>query len=166
MSLFATVDPGLNGTGWAIWSQVKSSGQHPLASGVIHDKREGGSDWFPSGVHIVDRLIAQLENEDFFEQPDGRSEVIIEYPGYWEGSPVSQTSARSGSLIKLACLVGMMADRCSVYRCRVTFITPQQWKGNLPKGIIHKEILKRLGTKYREHEADAIGMGLYIKGAF
>ena len=162
MGLFITIDPGLNGTGWAIWSQVPKSKCVPISTGVMH-RADTKSDWFDAGLHLTNMLIGVLDDNDCLRGRE-RTEAFIEYPGYWEGSPVSQTSARSGSLVKLACLVGMFADRLTISGCRVTFITPQQWKGNLPKEIIHKEIFKRIGKRYREHEADAVGMGLYMKG--
>lgn len=46
------------------------------------------------------------------------------------------------------------------------FITPEEWKGQLPKKVVLARLAKAFGKdrKFRDHEADAVGMGLAAQG--
>lgn len=90
--------------------------------------------------------------------------VKIEGTEMWSGSLTSQTSAASGDLFKLAYMAGAYYTICAFACIRAQIIPAQAWKGQLPKAAVHDRIHRRLGLRYPEHTADAVGMYLSHMG--
>ena len=95
--------------------------------------------------------------------------MVFEFPELFSGNAKSQASAGRGDLFKLTYLLGGLADRAREYTGRLPILmTPQEWKGQLPKDIVIKRIEKAFGPEYasqiNDHEGDAIGMGLAAQG--
>ena len=91
-----------------------------------------------------------------------------EEPQFFEGGRGIVT-ARGGSLVKLCLLAGMIAGRLSVTMHTVRLVPVRDWKGSCPKDVMEPRILRKLkgwnpvtGTT---HELDAVGLGMYIRGA-
>lgn len=158
------VDPGLGGTGWAFFPIVKTNATNapklPESSGVIHaqDKRTGERCWQSCASEIVHAFSGTLAAL----RPDL---IVLEYPELWSGSATSHASAASGDLFKLAFLTGQLAMAAwSVMAALPILITPAEWKGQLNKTIV-LERLADYGIKAKNHEGDAIGMGIAAQGA-
>ncbi len=157
------VDPGIMGTGCAYWEKIIRSKKKKMADAPKVSFRLNPKDrkipwqlrsdaicaWF---CGIVDHLSPKI--------------IVIEFPELWSSSAASQASAGRGDLFKLTYLVGAFGEICrQVTNGRPVLISPAKWKGQLTKKAVHARIKRALGgTKYPEHIADAVGMGLAVQG--
>jgi len=159
------VDPGLGGTGWAYfdWLMKKSrKPEPPTATGVIHSPT---SERWDNRVWSVCREFAGVLSA---VNPE---EVVLEMSALWSGSAKSYASATHhakgevADLFKLTFLIGGLASVAREYTNKIpTLISPQDWKGQLPKNVVISRLESAFGKKYRDHEADAVGMGLAAQG--
>lgn len=151
-----TVDPGLLGTGYAVWGSVDA----PLHSGVLK---------VPSGLskklYWTDRcfFLADKFRTLLLELTVPYSEIYIEYPKFFQ-SATGLASAGSGDVFKLTFLVGVLAQTVRENDRIFKELPVNIWKGNLPKEVIIGRIKQRLGVEYGNHVADAVGMGLFLRG--
>jgi hypothetical protein len=149
------VDPSLNSLGWASWFTEKSLRTGlPTDVGLLKAKRSKGlvgrSIWLGDQLHTI---------------IDGRECVIVcEMPAY-HGSMMGWAA---GDLQKLVFLVGALAGYFN--RLRFVPVTPNEWKGQLPKKVVINRLIKRFGpgaTRHWEKDVwDAVGIGLYHLGKF
>lgn len=159
------VDSGLIGTGWAFWEEmrlnVSSVMAYPTATGVIRSKEK--SDWQDKVVQVCDGFEKLLM--DYMVE-----HVCIEMPEYWTSSAKSFASMSKGDSLKLMYLVGAFAQICETFTQEPPVcIVPAAWKGQLPKKVVIRRIQNRFrneADKIRDHEADAVGMGLSAQGLF
>lgn len=107
---------------------------------------------------------------DCGKTPNGRDlppadEVVIERPVIRKRHP------RPDDILKLAMLAAAIGERYT--RAKVTFVKPEEWKGQLPKGVCWHRACKALapdeldaarGTDHNTH--DAIALGLSHLGRF
>jgi Holliday junction resolvasome RuvABC endonuclease subunit len=146
------VDPGLGGTGWAVFH-----GPIPTEYGVIRGKAKH---WTASAHDIADEFATLLRTRKI-------KEVTIEFPSLWT-SGKSMASGVRGDLFKLTYLIGCLGTKTvEITKATPVFISPLGWKGQLPKEIVVKRIerqLPGLTGKIPNHAADAIGMGLSAQG--
>ena len=148
------VDPGLGGTGWA---SFPIPGGAPNCFGVL---RGGKGPWETQAHDICQGFIGVLNAL----RPKA---VVMEFPTLWSGDMKSFTSASRGDLFKLSYLIGGLAE--AAWECcpqHPKLITPQEWKGQLPKEVVIKRILREWPDleKIPNHAADAVGMGLAAQG--
>lgn len=144
---FMTVDPGLGGTGWALF---ESFDKPPSHYGVLEDRK---GKWVDRARRIANDFGGLVRG---FENPA----VIIEWPGFWGGSVKSFASMERGDLFKLCFLIGNMSAWCEN---PPHLISPQVWKGQLSKEAVKNRIIRAYGAEWKEvgdHIADAIGIGL------
>lgn len=149
-----TVDPGLTGTGWAVWDKNWELIDH----GVIKAK----SNLTPQ----QDRkqiLSSRLHTQIAIFSPEI---MYIEYPAKFSSVKGDMVAGR-GDLVKLAQLVGYFHAYFNAKGLRTLDVTVNEWKGQMPKEAVMRRI-KRLLPKVRphSHDYDAIGLGLYLKGVF
>ena len=155
------IDPGLGGTGWAYFSShscCSETPELPNAYGVLRGHAK--ETWIQQSNTIRHAFSFLLEKYT-------ARQCVIEFPCLWSGSGLSQASASRGDLFKLAYLCGSLAAMCGIRGVRVELPSPQDWKGQLPKDVVIKRILRFFpeGTIIKDHEADAIGMGIAAQGA-
>lgn len=93
--------------------------------------------------------------------------VIVEIPTSRGGN----TPASVDSLITLAITAGRVIGRYEELGQRVRTVTPNQWKGSVPKAIHHKRIKARLTSEELAllvgasgDMIDAVGIGLWDLG--
>lgn len=170
MKRLLAVDPGLNGTGWAMWDASVNK-DRPVRTGVIMPPRNA-----TLGVRmqvILEHLNVAAEERIRIPRTDDESiadawytHLVVEMPAFQSGATRSM-GWQTGDLQKLTLLVGYLVhDHWS----RVTLITPAQWKGQLPKAVVQRRIEKRLGPKacdrlgIKTHAWDAVGIGMHIRG--
>jgi hypothetical protein len=164
------VDPGLGGTGWAFWSQLstkpkKNHESHPASTGVLKiPKGEWEGSWIAHAAGVAASfagLLAAMRPQI----------VVLEQPGLWSGNATSHASAatgkegETGDLFKLAYLVGQLAlltKQCT--GVLPILVQPYEWKGQLSKDLVF-ERLAAMGIEAKDHEADAVGMGMAAQGA-
>lgn len=149
-----TIDPGMN-TGWAMWQY----GDEPISTGVFRQAKfknkvlplraQLNSLWEQFGM-----LMLQL-------RPD---EVIIESAGFWPGASKSHAALFSGDLTKMLLLIGGYCHKASSVRIPWELVEPSKWKGQLTETALHARIERRIGKTFRQHEQEAVGIGLWRRG--
>lgn len=146
-----TVDPGVQGTGLVAWEHGL-----PIAAKAVVPKGHGP--WLERAQQVVTSFRA------FLLCIPARVAVAIEDQSIWEGSAVARTAALRGDIIRLAQLTGMLMQVALQQGATVRLVGVREWKGQLPKAAVHSRIKRILGQRYPEHVADAVGMGLYLRG--
>ncbi len=167
---FFTIDPGLTGTGWALWSgKTFDKVVPPIASGGMTPswKNPEGDElpWQYCVAQFAHRIVFDLRKR-FNKREVGL--FYIEEPAFMEGGK-GMVTARSGGLLKLMSLYGAILGAASGPGCfQVVPVRVAEWKGQTPKDIIARRVMKRLPnlqlTTKASHEMDAVGIGLYLKG--
>lgn len=145
-----SIDPGLNGTGYAIWDKKWNL----LDNGVIifSDRYE-----LETRINLYSSAVRNLVLKNHCKF------LYIEYPAFFNTVKGSVT-ASGGGLVKLSVLIGAICGRS---RILYEFVPVVKWKGQLPKKVVEnriKGILPKVNAK--SHDWDAIGIGLYKKGVF
>jgi len=157
------VDPGLGGTGWALFESISTGDKKleaPVLTGVIEAPRN--EKWDNRVWSVCSSFGGVLASAM-------TANVVIEFPVLFSGHAKSQSSAARGDLFKLTYLVGGIAQVARQATGNLPIlITPSEWKGQLPKDVVIARIKKAYGKKAdeftKDHEADAVGMGLALQG--
>lgn len=159
-----TIDPGVSGTGFAIWEGVKQN-MVLVDCGNIYacsDLKE----WDNKVKSICETLRFRL----FY--PYTFNDVYIEMPQKFQGVSGDMV-ANSGDLVKLTLCAGFIAGYiyANYDDLPLEFIPVNIWKGQLSKDVVKRRVIKKLGDTYntskiKSHSFDAIGLGLYVKGVF
>ncbi len=146
--MMITIDPGMTGTGWAIWDNGRLQ-----RYGVITPPKN--FKWQDKCLCVVKQLRA------LGWTMEGRQEAYVEQPALMGGAK-GDVTARSGGLVKLTLLVGMIMNELDAKGVEV-----RDWKGQLPKEVVEKRVRELLPKcKAKSHAIDAVGIGLYILGRF
>lgn len=160
-----SVDPGISGTGFAVWHWDETWEQlvPPVQVGNLYpkyDKEFEDSEWrwLAGALNLSEQLVRVQRSWNCVR-------VFMEFPSYFK-SMGGQTTANSGALVKLSVLVGILAGTLK----EVNLVHVNDWKGQLPKVLVKHRIQRRLGEsackQFRAHMWDAVGIGLYMKGHF
>ena len=168
-----TVDPGFDGTGWAYWSKLRQdeefehtmrgTGIHPRETGVVKlSKADGEKHWMTRAVMISSQFGAKLQ--ELVPKEGARATVMVELPEFYSGSAVSHAASVKGDLTILTALSGMILRVAWDCGWNAGALSPTEWKGQMNKKALKARIGRTLGTVYRNHEADAVGMGLHLAG--
>ena len=116
------------------------------------------------GVHFTYRHCLILF-PDIYIYP--KEKIIIENVELFGGSSISHASAVKGDLFKLSMEIGALINDFRKKGCEVYLVSPRTWKGQLnytQLRFILKEKFKI--TVKNDHEASAIGIGLWALGRF
>lgn len=148
------IDPGISGTGYAVWEKeffsiYAASGVQPKHYGLIH------------------KIDVEVQLKEFKELIKMLSpcKVYIEDAAFMTGSVKGQAAARTGSVVKLAQYIGRLQQICADLDCEAELISVMKWKGTLPKKVVWDRIFKVLpDLKAKSHALDAIGLGLWKMG--
>ncbi len=143
---FMAVDPGVN-TGWAYWW---GNTIIPRNTGVFRA---------PSPKNGLENRLRFMFNKYTNLMTIYRPAfVVIEGTEDW-GSAKSRVSSLSGALQLLSWLVGGYAALSPAFIIKM----PREWKGGLNDRALELRIARALGQTpgvYREHEQEAVGLGL------
>jgi len=104
-----------------------------------------------------------LTCKSFFKLIDRPCLVFTEKPEFWE-THKGMTAAKTESLFKLIYIYGRLHEVLISLGYTPVGILAKEWKGQLPKKIMKNRVERITGKKYTEDEADAVGIGLYLKG--
>jgi hypothetical protein len=143
-----SIDPGLGGTGWALWTHAKA----PDAVGVRCEE-------------LANKLIFTVDEHAVMRDS---TFVYLEMPQHMGGR--KGIAAQAGSVYVLTFLVGYLAAR--LRPCQVIVVNPGEWKGQLPKDVVQRRIERIIGKRKCEdlgiktHAWDAVGIGLHALGRF
>ena len=145
-----SIDPGVSGTGYAIWTDdgvLKEWGNiYPDAADQTFDTRARS---ITKKLRVI-ALRCKI------------SDCYIELPAL-HSSEGGAVTARSGALVKLAFMVGMVY---SMFQ-KSHLIPVADWKGSLPKEVVASRVRKQFpGKAIVNHSVDAVGIGLYVTGRF
>lgn len=147
---FLCVDPSVRNVGHAIFAKDEKSA-FLCSFGVFHPKS-------------IDWRARALEVRDFVRETArgaGVSEIYVEEPHHYDGGK-GTVARNSGSILKLMLVVGAVLGGCSDSETNVTLISVQTWKGNLPKEITQKRVLRAWGVSGDHNAIDAVGIGDYL----
>ena len=135
MSKWFTIDPGVD-LGWAEFKKNRL-----VNWGTI----------YAQGATLEDKIFDILDEVRFLEYAD---KVFIEWPSF------QNTAAKNtGSIIKLACLIGAILGRYG----NGVLIPVSTWKGSLPKEVTQLRAEKFFKVQgFKSHAADAVALGQYI----
>jgi hypothetical protein len=153
------IDPGLNSMGWAYWARSPSD-RPPTRTGLIKAPRK--LELAPRALWIAKELDTEL-----FKWDSGirSTDFVSEFPA-WHGI---QLGWAAGDLQRLVFLVGVLAGYFKEAHSFIP-VTPGEWKGQLPKSVVTRRLIKRFGpgaTQEWERDVwDAVGIGLWKMGKF
>lgn len=148
---YLTIDPGSIGIGYAIWSNAQ---QYPIYTGCLELK--SGS--------FQERLELLINAFDFLIKDIAPVHVYCEEPHYFD-THTGYKSAKREDFTKLVTSYGAIFATCILKHCTWHPVSIAKWKGQAPKEVIHARIKRTLPEKdYKDHEADAVGIGLYLRG--
>jgi len=149
-----SIDPGMRYTGWAYWEDDELQDW-----GLVHMSFPKGLEWQHRAAAMAKKMLAELR---YFTP----AWIVCEFPQEMGGAGSrGDIALRSGSVRKLAAYVGMLEGRIAESMPDVQFIMvePMTWKGQLPKEITLKRVLrdypKVAGSTVRHDVIDAIGIG-------
>lgn len=157
----ATIDPGIRGTGIAIWSMENWLKETlPIATYVItppaHD------DW----VFAIADIYKQI---DPIWEIHNVQKAYCEFPQYFTSGKGHSATAK-GDIYKLSCLVGVFMGMMLGKGTMLIPIQVNSWKGQLPKEAVIARLLKRepklADLNIQTHAWDAVGIGYYYKRIF
>lgn len=140
-----TIDPGISGTGYAIFNKRKL-----IDYGNIYPKK--AKTFTARAASICHRTIGMARLH-------GCVAVWCEWPSNFMGSKKGIAAFNSNSIIKLAYLIGRINERWGF----INMVQVQRWKGQLPKEVTRKRaerFFKRTG--FKSHAADAVGIGQWV----
>lgn len=148
----ASIDPGLGGTGVAIWQYDKfrdAASPNPMLTKSLTDKHYEG----------YYRKLQQI----FLEY--GVKAILIENQAFMTGSVVGNASAKTGSVVKLAHFTGMVMGLCMQYGINHYLVDVSAWKGQLPKKVTWDRMRAAGYTgDAKSHAMDAVGIGMWAQG--
>ena len=160
MRRLLSIDPGLGGTGYVFWfagRPLKAGNIYPAKPAQRKDDLESGEELLNRANEIYNRLM------DIVGVQLHPLTVVIEFPEYQEGLR-GRTARSTGSIDKLAFLIGVLAGSFG-NDYRVIMPRVRDWKGQLPKEVVTRRMLKHYGLdlcvklNVRAHAWDALGIG-------
>lgn len=178
-SALLAIDPGINGTGWALW---RSTGHvAPDEVGVLRKRFEGDGSFVPASNWLAEQLRVVINTRrKTCAVHHSRNCLCIaippmvvscEFPEFQTGASRSMGWMK-GDLQKLTYLVGTLGHMTYMTGCVFEAVPVSRWKGQLPKDIVTDRIIEKLGNKTCErlgiktHAWDATGIGLWRLGVF
>jgi hypothetical protein len=167
MHSLLALDPGLGGTGYALWiarKRAEHTRRHwaPDQAGVIDLRGDYAKEEWWVRCHTIAELIKLL-------LPSERTNIVCEFTEYHQAAH-RVMSWKTGDLQKLTFLSGVIyaVTRPNPFLPIVT----SGWKGQLSKRLVEERIRTRLGRQTCErlgiktHAWDATGIGLWALGRF
>ena len=158
MASIMTIDPGLGGTGIAIWDTEQWEVQKKL--------NEHKS--YPINPTVTLTIYKKEKILFGIEKLCMKHNVVLAYieNAYYGASEKGQVTASSGALVKLSEFIGEITSILKCY-CQVRLVSPQKWKGTMTKEAVIHRILKRCPhIVATSHAWDAVGIGLFEVGVF
>ena len=143
------IDPGTIKSGACVlW---RSKGGDILLQDHVFVKSRAKDHWLTRSEYIVEELVMFC----IMKTPEI---VVIEMP-YVYGGGKGAAARNSNAIQKLGHMAGMIHGCLLQAGLCVQMITPQEWKGNLPKEATQKRVKKTFNVELEEDVMDAIGLG-------
>lgn len=156
-----SIDPGVSGTGVAVWDEPVWSRFFPPAL-TCNLPTYKGKDWNAKAQIVGDEI-------DRFLSEYRVVMVYVEWPEFMPGSLKGNAAAVKGDLQKLTYSVGVIGRVCHAHSVGLEVIPVSVWKGQLSKAVVKERIRRRyadIGVELcaSSHAIDAVGIGLHAKG--
>lgn len=90
--------------------------------------------------------------------------IYIERPKFMEHGYAGRNAARSDALVKLCSTWGVICYISRKLGMQVKDVEIGKWKGQLGKEQINARIKRAINVDFPNHVADAVAIGLYLKG--
>lgn len=150
---FMTIDPGVN-MGFAVFSPDQVT---PIDTHLIKVPKD--SKW------LATKAIVFSGTKKFLEQWKAKElqHCFIEQPQFFS-SALGLVAAKSDALLKLIHIAAITEYQANELNIETKMLRIVDWKGQLSKEQVSWRIGKILGASFPNHIADAVGMGLYLKG--
>ena len=147
-----SIDPGIGGSGVAVWKDKLSECDVPLATFSLRGKTRG-------------QYMTQFES---IIKVWGVTSAVIENAMHFKANVRGKVCLDSGSLVKLAQFIGSLEEVCRSNGVLVTLVTPIKWKGQLSKSLTLKRINKLWCEcpQKPDHLVDAVAIGYWRLGKF
>lgn len=158
MHAMMAIDPGLTGTGVAIWKEKKI----PVLADVINSRGALSNDWIDR-VSAIAQRVADLAMEYQVR------EIVCEMMEMHQ-SARAQMMWKAGDFQRTLFLIGAIYGMTEPYVVDFTVTPPSEWKGQLPKSVTINRVKKVLGPNVcirlgiEKHAWDAVGIGLWHQG--
>jgi hypothetical protein len=154
-----SIDPGITATAVCVWSADNWSAlDKPARCFTI---RRCSQSWQTNCGFVTDSLRHDLNAYPI-------QDCYLEFPANFEGSVKGEAAAKTGALVKLAFLVGRIAEMLESRGVVVHLVPVADWKGQLDKKVVQGRIRYLYGGKTdfltNEHLWDSVGIGLWAKG--
>ena len=167
----ACIDPGLGGTGVAVFRDLDRKWKKPrkprLAWELQHMpklwyRQNAGNfqeKWLAKVAWLSDQLRLTIMNYNL-------TSAYLELPELWSGSAKSQSAAVQGDLFKLTYLIGNYAQVLRwTWAVEPRLLRPREWKGQMSKSVIARRVYRSIERRYEsEHILEAVGIGLSLQG--
>ena len=147
-----SVDPGISGTGVAVWDDDKQ-----VPTWVVPMKHKTKDEYMAHFNKLFNLKVI--------------THCVCENATYFQGDDRGEVTLRSGKLIKLAQFIGGIQEVCRANHVTVELVTPQKWKGQLPKRITIKKVMQHWPSvpfnpkkESDSHMFDAIAIGMWKLG--
>lgn len=156
-----TIDPGIRGTGIAVWSMDDwLSETIPIKTYVITPPSD--EDWVFAIADIYDKIEPILETHNV-------KKAYCEFPQYFTSGKGHSATAK-GDIYKLSCLVGVFMGMMLAKQTVLIPVYVTSWKGQLTKEAVIARLVKRepklLTLGIDTHAWDAVGIAYYHKRIF
>lgn len=162
MYLAMSLDPGVKGTGVALWNMETWGQEGSMPVDVFNIVPGPGSSWLGVAHGMAEDYRKVFQNFNI-------ARVDSEFPQFFDSAGGHSTAAR-GDLQKLTFIVGVYAGITWDFKAIWYPWLVNEWKGQLSKEIVERKILRRIPevTKLgvESHMWDAIGIGLHAQGRF
>jgi len=159
MNTFMSIDPGVSGTGVAVWelNDYEEEKELPIKTYSFFYKTKN---------EYMDKLDLIIFTHNI-------KECICENAAYFQGDVRGQVTATTGKLIKLAQFIGSIEEVCRRQNVKIDLIPVVKWKGQLPKHVTTRKVLEYLldcpynpKKPSHSHVFDAIALGMWKLGKF
>lgn len=159
MPSLLAIDPGLQGTGVAIWKGKTST---PILADVLTSRGAESKEW----IDRVNRIAIQVQE---LAIEHNVRHIVCEMMEM-HMSARAQMMWKSGDFQRTLFLIGAIYGVCESFIVGFDVTPPSQWKGQLPKSVTIKRVRRILGDRTCErlgidkHAWDAVGIGLWHMG--
>jgi len=157
-----TIDPGLQGTGIAVWEPTTwTTRKRPVPPVHTETLRSGSSPAIETKMAVMTHRVKALLRDWPCK------EAYIEKPAFFQSASGLMTASRQ-DLTKLTLCAGYIWGWLASEGVTVKFVEVHEWKGQVPKTVMAKRVNKllrqRVNREWSEHVYDAVGIGLWVKG--
>lgn len=159
MKVNISVDPGVVGTGYAVWQSPEENNWgkscKPISTGCIKPSIKNKESFLNRSTFTTE----QFQHLFLLYEVN---QVAVEYGKFFESS-LGFAAASGGDLAKLLFVTGRIVECCYRNDSFAFSVLVNDWKGTMTKKIVDHRIKREIGCEYDNHESDAVGIGLWVK---